>query len=238
MEWFTHINEKKCFIIDKKRSQRRQLRMSDNNMNSVENFYKEQYTIMHDMGHFPGFQSIFLRNYLKKIFEYFNVKTVLDYGCGKGYQYFLEGIHHHWNLEKLRLYDIGVNEFSIKPSKNERYDCVLCLDVLEHIRESDLEYFLYDVISYAEKIIVASISTRPAKKNLPNGENAHLTIKSEDWWNNFIIGIYEKYRFPVGFISLYELESSKDIKKTKQYFINFSKKDLEQLEKITFNFSE
>lgn len=211
--------------------------MENYNANSVENFYREQYTLMHDMGHFSGFQSIFLRDYLKKIFEYYNVKTVLDYGCGKGYQYFLEGIHHNWNLEKIRLYDIGVSEFSIKPNRNEKYDCVLCLDVLEHIRESDLEYFLCDIISYAKKMVIASISTRPAKKNLPNGENAHLTVKSEDWWNKFLIEIYEKYRFPAGFISLYELESSKDIKRTKQYFINFSRKDSEELERLTANFS-
>ena len=58
---------------------------------------------------------------------------------------------------------------------------------------------LKDIFSYATKFVFLTISTKPAHKDLPNGENAHCTIKNEGWWreklNEHCNGIIYKVKF-------------------------------------------
>lgn len=203
--------------------------------NEFDLFYRDQYLVMHESAreNFAGFQTIFCKNYLEKIFNRFNIKTVLDYGCGKGFQYLFDKIHKAWNLDSVCLYDIGVLEFSIKPEKNKKFDAVLCLDVMEHIREDHLDYYLRDIFSYAKDLVVFSISCRPAKKSLPNGENAHLTVKPVEWWNEKISSVMSQEKIKQKTIILYEAESNKDFKHVKQYHVNLSREDVEFIKNMT-----
>ncbi|MCS7317278.1 MAG: class I SAM-dependent methyltransferase [Candidatus Dojkabacteria bacterium] len=208
--------------------------MKNINNNQIENFYREQYVLLHekDFHYFAGYQTVFLNKYFSKLMPYFNIKTILDYGCGKGYQYISENSHKLWRCEKIYLYDIGVYEFSVKPDKSKTFDCVLCLDVMEHLREEDIEYYLQDIIFYAEKLAVFSISTRPAGKTLPNGMNAHLTVKPIDWWNNKFIEFCSTYKVKSKIIIMYELESDKEKKKVQLFYINFDNKEIEEVKKF------
>ena len=62
-------------------------------------------------------------------------KTLLDYGAGQGWQYTEECYHVLWNIMPT-LYDPAVAAFHVKPS--QRFDGVICTDVLEHIPEAEL----------------------------------------------------------------------------------------------------
>jgi hypothetical protein len=59
---------------------------------------------------------------------------------------------------------------------------VVCTDVLEHIEPEHLDAVLRHVCSLAKKAVFLQIATRPAKKCLPDGRNAHLTVQSAEWW--------------------------------------------------------
>jgi hypothetical protein len=64
---------------------------------------------------------------------------------------------------------------------------VVSTDVLEHIPEEDVDWVLKDCFSFAKKFIYMNIASYPARKILPNGWNAHVTIESPDWWRQRIL---------------------------------------------------
>ena len=122
-------------------------------------------------------------------------RTLLDYGSGKGGAYQEKDIEladgqtapslkDYWNLESIRCYDPGYEPFSQLPT--ERFDGVICIDVLEHITEPDLPWVLEELFGYARHFVFANIACYPAKKHLPNGQNAHCTVRSPDWWTGLI----------------------------------------------------
>jgi hypothetical protein len=119
-------------------------------------------------------------------------KTILDYGCGKGLQYEprrikIEGIGEwdslmdYWDVDEVRCYDPCYTPYSTLPT--EQFDGVISTDVLEHCVEEDLPWIVNEIFSFATKFVFASIACYPAKSRLPNGENAHCTVKPPQWWD-------------------------------------------------------
>ncbi len=96
---------------------------------------------------------------------------VLDYGCGKAL------------LEipgrTIRRYDPAIEEHSTPP---EPAPLVVCTDVMEHIELDCLEDVLKDLHRVTQKLLFVSVATRPAKKTLADGRNAHLIVKPRSWW--------------------------------------------------------
>lgn len=108
-------------------------------------------------------------------------KTILDYGCGKATQYTIDKVHEECFFGILpELYDPGVKEFSKLPK--DKFDAVISTDVLEHIEEDDLDATLKQIFSKANKFVYLGICNIPAETFLPDGRNAHVTLKDFDWW--------------------------------------------------------
>jgi hypothetical protein len=61
-------------------------------------------------------------------------------------------------------------------------DIVACTDVLEHIEPECLEDVLADLRRVTKKMGFFTIATRPAKKFLSDGRNAHLIQQDARWW--------------------------------------------------------
>jgi len=123
---------------------------------------------------------------------------LLDYGSGKGKAYALKDIElpggetapslkEYWKLDSIRCYDPGFEPYSQLP--DERFNGVVCIDVLEHITEPDLPWILEEIFGYADRFVFANIACYPAKKSLPNGQNAHCTVRSPEWWTGLIHGV-------------------------------------------------
>mgnify|MGYP003660203169 FL=1 len=122
-----------------------------------------------------------------------NVKTVLDYGCGKA--------HFHKLLFNNRRtpgapninitgYDPAYLPFSNRPK--EKFDLVLCIDVMEHVQEDQIDNVLKDIFSFSDKIFF-TITCYEATQILLNGKNAHYTIKEPDWWKEKLKPYNGKY---------------------------------------------
>lgn len=110
--------------------------------------------------------------------------SLLDYGSGKGHQYSVHRQHETWGFPEPVCYDIGVEAFRQKPKGP--FDGVLCLDMLEHVPEAFVDHELDEIFRLARKFVYLVIFTAPARKSLPDGRNAHLTVKPEAWWDQRI----------------------------------------------------
>jgi hypothetical protein len=165
------------------------------------------YSTMHSDGaieHADGFSSklkaadVFIgKSLLRHIYQVrklaiaCNAKTAIDYGCGKASLYITDNfsktfgsqyqsINEFWGVSKITLYDPGVPAYSERPG--EPSDGLICTDVLEHIPEEDIDWVLDECFGLARHFVYMSIASYPAQKLLPNGWNAHLTIKPPNWW--------------------------------------------------------
>lgn len=120
------------------------------------------------------------------------IKTVLDYGCGKG------------TLSKHLValgYDVREYDPAIpgKDKEPEKADLVICTDVLEHIEPEYLEAVIGDVSRLAVMAAMFAIGLLDSSKILDNGQNAHSIVKNKFWWceqleKHFIIKRAEVYR--------------------------------------------
>lgn len=137
---------------------------------------------MHDRGkvYHGSCLSSFVKD-ISKVIQETNSKSLLDYGSGKGSQYYINHLHKKYFFNIMpTLYDIGIPEYSVLP--NEKFDGVFSTDVLEHIPEEELDEVLSYISNAANKFVYLAICTIPAPDLLPNGEQAHVTLKPIEWW--------------------------------------------------------
>lgn len=108
-----------------------------------------------------------------KLVEANNLKSVLDYGCGKGY------------LAKALPFPIWEYDPAIegKQESPKPADLVICTDVLEHIEPELLRTVLDDIRRCLKQVGYFTIHTGPALKFLPDGRNTHLIQRDKKWWS-------------------------------------------------------
>lgn len=132
---------------------------------------------------------------IKSAVELYQLNTLLDYGCGKASAYntaelenpdgrVIKGLKDIWGVDKISFYDPAYEPYSELPSGT--FDSVICTDVLEHCPEEDIDWIIEELFGFAEKYLIFTIACYPVNKILPNGENAHVTVKQPGWWVNKI----------------------------------------------------
>lgn len=168
----------------------------------------EQYKEMHSSKYFKYFTGIGCykaHKEIRRLVRETGVKTLLDFGCGGGRQLVaadpealfskLEVFCSSWTealgVDRITGYDPGVEAYNTPP--NGTFGGVYCCDCLEHCPESDLTWIIDEIFSYAEKFVFLTVALAPAKKNLPNGENAHATLKTQDWWLTLIDSVAKQH---------------------------------------------
>jgi hypothetical protein len=128
---------------------------------------------------------------IKDLIDRHQARTLLDYGSGKGHQYrpmevrlpdgrSFPSIPAYWGVKSITCYDPAYEPFSQLPTGC--FDGVICTDVLEHCPEQDIEWILGELFGFASAFVFANVACYPAMKHLPNGENAHCTVRGIDWW--------------------------------------------------------
>lgn len=166
--------------------------------------YMEMYREMHLNGdksrsHSPEktFNGRSLKYHLRDIRELISncsAKSILDYGSGKGMVYkaknfitrdghtYKGGLAEFWGVDEIVLYDPAYEPHNKLPEKT--FNGVVCTDVVEHIPEEDLEWTVDELFGFANRFLFVSAAGFAAASKLPNGENAHCTLRPSEWWNN------------------------------------------------------
>ncbi|HXM80358.1 MAG TPA: class I SAM-dependent methyltransferase [Burkholderiales bacterium] len=140
---------------------------------------------------FPGSSLLPQAHHIRRLVLQTGARTLLDYGSGKGGQYRpvrlaeqgverWHSVQEYWDIERIVCYDPAYEPFSRPPQG--RFDGVICTDVLEHCPEPDLPWIIAELFGFARRFVFASIACHPAVKRLPNGENAHCTVRPPQFW--------------------------------------------------------
>ena len=127
------------------------------------------------------------RQELKPLFAEHDVKSVLDYGGG-GADWREKEVPEGGSLAAW----LGVEDYRVfEPARavdarGEKADAVVCFDVMEHIYLADIGYVLNDIFSQAQRLVVVNVAGYQANALLPNGENAHITVRPARWWQGAV----------------------------------------------------
>jgi len=130
---------------------------------------------------FQGLGITQYQNQIGRLIRKSGSKTVLDYGCGGGFQYSHPyEIHKTWGVDVPTLYDPAFPSHDDLPKGT--FDAVLASDVLEHIPLEEVAELVSRLFNYSEKFVWASVCCRLAKKTFEDGVNMHVTIQPFWWW--------------------------------------------------------
>jgi len=151
---------------------------------------------------FPGQSLVAQAGKIKKMIAKTESENILDYGSGKGMLYNIspvvvkglgeyENILDFWDVDEVYCYDPSYEKFSKLP--DNKFDGVICTDVLEHVPEEDAQWIVNEMFSKANKFVFANVASYPAVKHLPNGENAHCTIRDAEWWKQVFATAKDMY---------------------------------------------
>ena len=100
-------------------------------------------------------------------------QKLLDYGCGKAVL--------SKEIPGIVNYDFAIPEYCRLPQ--ETFDAAFCIDVLEHIPESDLPETLEYLKSHAGSVYFC-IHMGESVHKLPDGQPCHCTVRPARWWIN------------------------------------------------------
>lgn len=136
---------------------------------------------------FSQVQATSYRDSIKDVLGHFSCKSALDYGAGGGRWDEVE-LPEGGNLQSFLELDL-VNRF--EPARGEtgkvKSDVVMCFDVLEHVFLADIPYVVEELFRLANQIVIVNVACYPAAALLPNGENAHISVRPAEWW----LGVFD-----------------------------------------------
>lgn len=152
----------------------------------------EQYRSLHSKrSRYPGISLLPHVDRIGALIAATGARTLLDYGCGKATLHkaalllrddgsVVHSLREYWGVKAVRRYDPAIERFAQLPDKP--VDGVICTDVLEHCPEADIDWIVAELFGLARQFVFASIAAYPARAVLPNGENAHCTVRPAAWW--------------------------------------------------------
>ena len=140
--------------------------------------YQTQLTAMHGQGLFnrgsKSFKSV------RPFIDQYQPNSLLDFGCGHGA--LIASIQEAYPNMRVEGYDPGNGDHCRMPKR--LFDVVVSADVFEHIEPKYLATTLQLISSKMLRAGWFRIACYPAKKQLPDGRNAHLIVESPDWWRS------------------------------------------------------
>ena len=140
----------------------------------ISNEYRDLNRQLHDSDPNYGVSGQKFVKTVKAFANSLDITDILDYGCGKAT--LGTGLAPEFQVKN---FDPAIDEHSAKPKPAQ---LVVCTDVLEHVEPKFIHQVLDDLARLSIGHCLVSIASRPAKKHLPDGRNAHLIQRGYKWW--------------------------------------------------------
>jgi 2-polyprenyl-3-methyl-5-hydroxy-6-metoxy-1,4-benzoquinol methylase len=134
--------------------------------------------------HYPLIKNLVLKN---------NVRSILDYGCGKGH--FIEYAQANFPGVRVEGFDVASEKYAKLP--DGKFDMVVCLDVMEHVEFGALSNVLSEIRQRDGKLFFCSVANYPAQKKLSDGRNAHVTQLPFGYWFTLFSGFFKVQKFSI-----------------------------------------
>ena len=123
------------------------------------------------------------------------IRTVLDYGGG-GSDWDAGSFDADSGSSAKEFFKLD-NVIKFEPARNmltkAKADCVVCMDVLEHVFIADINMIVEELFELADKLLIVNVACYKAAALLPNNENAHVTVRSPDWWKGIFDVVSTKF---------------------------------------------
>jgi hypothetical protein len=160
----------------------------------------DQYKLKHQTDPRYGMSGERYQSLIEPILIQNNIKTVLDYGCGKS-----QLVNKMKGIRGFRFDPaiFGFDELPAGMKGTGNVDAVITTDVLEHIPEDQLPDVMREITSISEKQLHL-IFTILDSNYLPDGSPCHVTVKPFHWWIKFIASFVSS---PVYYIAEMERKS-------------------------------
>lgn len=143
--------------------------------------YQNQLSTMHGHGQFIRGSKLLKK--IKPFIEQYQPSSLLDFGCGHGA--LMASIQDLYPTMRVEGYDPGNPKHNRMPKRS--FDVVISGDVFEHIEPNYLKETLVLIGDKLQKAGWFRIACYPAKKQLPDGRNAHLIVQLPEWWRACIL---------------------------------------------------
>jgi hypothetical protein len=137
----------------------------------------EQDRILHHMEPDYGASSLEYLPESRLFLDELRPVTVLDFGCGKAL--LIKILCELYPKTEFYGYDPAIPGRSVLSVREA--DFVICTDVLEHIPEAEIEGIVTALADLSDKVFFV-LHHAPSVKRLPNGQNAHCTVKPAFWY--------------------------------------------------------
>lgn len=134
--------------------------------------YKALQREMHERGGYGKHGDKWAQD-VERVYAKYKCTSALDYGCGA------RKLSKALPALRMKNYDPCLPKYDAAPAPA---DLVVCADVLEHIEPEYIENVLAHIRSLTKVVFFAVIATEPAVKTLPDGRNAHILLRSRNWW--------------------------------------------------------
>lgn len=145
---------------------------------------------------------------VEELLRRYRCASMLDYGCGQGS--LVRALSSDFRFDpavEFREYDPAIPEKSQVPTA--KADLVVCTDVLEHIESDKIFHVMRHLAELTNRALFAVISLVPTNKVLTNGQQAHILIRSTEWWN---------YQFEEAGFALAKTVKGRDPKKDRKQY--------------------
>ena len=126
--------------------------------------------------------------------RWLGVKNILDYGAGSGA--FKNEIEKRGMQREFKVfeYDPCIERISQLP---DRCEYIHCTDVFEHVEHK----CILNVLDHIQSLMITggyfSIALTPAHRVLEDGRNAHILLKSYDWWMEKLEERFKVFKFTI-----------------------------------------
>lgn len=149
-------------------------------MSLIDKNYKDQLAYLHQAGKFNNGHKAY--NIVKDFIKQYQPTSVLDFGCGQGG--LIAAIKELHPDITVAGYDPGNPKFQQLPKRP--IDTIISTDAIEHIEPDYLDDTLRTINEKMQRCGFFRIACYPAKKQLPDGRNAHLIVELPSWWRSKI----------------------------------------------------